>query len=122
MEAYCNITSWKNWGEKRVKLLSAPSTKLSESEDTTFIENCNWELKCPVALSKIHRTSDKAVDYCSVCKKSVYIVTSKEQLIDRVTQKQCVAIDFDHKVITSRIRKTQMKYEGMVRGRISIPK
>jgi len=87
-------------------------------------------------IRKIHRTSDKAVDYCSVCKKSVYIgnifkifkiiqrftVTSKEQLIDRVTQKQCVAIDFDHKVITSRIRKTQMKYEGMVRGRISIPK
>jgi len=78
-----------------------------------FIENCRWELKCPVAISKIQRTASPNVDYCTVCNQNVYLVTNTEQLKDRVAQKQCVVIDFESSISQHRTS------SRMLRGKIS---
>jgi len=78
----------------------------------TLIENCmDWEFACPVALDKLQRTADREVDFCTVCKKNVYLVHNVEQLKEKVTEHKCVAIDFDNKE-----KKTR---RPMMRGKVA---
>jgi len=89
--------------------------KKPSAEDITFIENCTWELKCPVALSAIIRTDEENVDYCTVCNQNVYLVTTVAQLKDRVAQNQCVAIDFSKNVTNTR---KPIRIENRRKGKI----
>jgi len=51
-------------------------------------------------------------------RKNVYLVTTVEQLKDRVAQKQCVAIDFGGTVTTARVAASVRKFSGF-RGKIA---
>eukprot|EP00026_Physarum_polycephalum_P005475 Phypoly_transcript_05510.p1 GENE.Phypoly_transcript_05510~~Phypoly_transcript_05510.p1 ORF type:complete len:133 (+),score=17.71 Phypoly_transcript_05510:1437-1835(+) len=54
-----------------------------------------WEFQCPATMDKFAPTTDKNVNYCSVCKEKVYVVHNVEELNKRARANQCVSIRFD---------------------------
>jgi hypothetical protein len=96
------VTDWQAFYRHR-------SIKQNMDESDLTVENCGlesqfeWKLNCPVVLSKISRTHDTKVDYCSQCKENVYICSSIEELTAHVDQKHCVAFDSDGAVLSSRV-------------------
>merc|ERR1712000_446891 len=52
-----------------------------------------WEFKCPVVASLLQQTEDPTVDFCKVCNKNVYLVSTRQELHEHVEQGHCVAFD-----------------------------
>lgn len=105
------VTDWQAMYRHR-------SIKQNMDEADLTVENCalesqfEWQLNCPVVLSKIARTHDPKVDYCSQCKEHVYICSSIEELTAHVDQKHCVAFDSDGALLSSRI--VRPRFMGMM--------
>jgi hypothetical protein len=95
--------------------------KQQQQRQDLVLENCaqesqfEWRLKCPVVLSKLSRTHDARIDYCSECKENVYICTSIEELAAHVDQKHCVAFDADGEVLANRTIRRPRMFGMMIR-------
>jgi len=92
---YITVQSYYLFYQRRYMALKQKRPQ-KKQPDPLLLENCeNWEFLCPVTLDKLQRTSDRTVDYCTVCKENVYLVENMKDLQKRAKAKQCVAIDFD---------------------------
>ncbi|GAB5369319.1 hypothetical protein AAMO2058_001394800 [Amorphochlora amoebiformis] len=105
-------TDAKTHNSKRRK----PNFKLGQSSKLQLPTGFLWGFKCPVALDLIKTNPDTPkVDFCTVCKKSVYLVNDEKELKSQVEKGNCVALDFDRKVLTHRGRRPRV---AIMRGRI----
>jgi len=94
---------------------AARSAKLKRARTELAIENCSagfelesqeltgtspthppmtlrWKFRCPVAFSSLDRTDDAKIDYCSVCCKTVHLVSSVQELQAAVSEGRCVVL------------------------------
>lgn len=65
-------------------------------EDQPAIANCHFKFRCEAKwdqLVEVVGQDFSKIRHCSDCKKSVFKVSSKEELIENVIASHCVAVD-----------------------------
>ena len=99
-----NIRNWMHVLRRRVahlKLYSPTSIPLRknipnevfEEKGNELLEGCEWIYKCPLSFNQLQVTVSSDVRFCNVCKKNVYNVKSRTELLYRIEQEDCVALN-----------------------------
>ena len=57
------------------------------------IRNCIFGFKCTANWNTMKLTSDKAVRHCKSCEKDVYLISTKEELLEAINLNRCIAIE-----------------------------
>eukprot|EP00656_Telonema_subtile_P041238 TRINITY_DN4636_c0_g1_i1.p1 TRINITY_DN4636_c0_g1~~TRINITY_DN4636_c0_g1_i1.p1 ORF type:complete len:404 (-),score=122.72 TRINITY_DN4636_c0_g1_i1:119-1330(-) len=109
ISTFIGVKDWLVFYRRRHKMLRQGLE--SNTSDPPSIENCfttndsgdaEWEFLCPVAASLLKRTTDREVDFCTVCKSNVYLVKTEEELEEKAAAGECVS--FAPNILTSRRR------------------
>jgi len=106
------ITNWEKFYRKRYLAQKGYKPKSPEPHP---IENCfQWEFKCPILLEELTRTGDQKIDFCNRCGENVYLVTTPEELAEKVAEKKCVAIDIGGSEISRRVAERKERPRRMM--------
>jgi len=69
------------------RILASKNSKSPEN----FIENCEWEFKCPLRYADLTEIPREDYRFCETCKERVYYCNSIEDLALNISQNRCVS-------------------------------
>lgn len=79
------------------------------------VENCRFELKCPLKWASLRQTADPKVRSCDACQKPVTFCANVHQARTLALEGHCVAIDVSQR----RTADDLSHEEGLMMGRIA---